>query len=145
MKRFEISWRIFMHSLFFYLLLTLPSLLVPFIFAFSFLIAFIYGLIAVTVFWLCFTGLCRMDISAATAYQFVLLTVMVAVIFAFQVFGWTNNWILPGAFDADESVWDSGLFLALPFLAIIAGWIGVYRSRKRILKQLLTQPYDQHT
>jgi hypothetical protein len=34
-----------------------------------------------------------------TAYQFLLVSVIIAVIFAFQVFGWTNNWILPGAFD----------------------------------------------
>ncbi|MEO7530133.1 MAG: hypothetical protein ABIS69_01940 [Sediminibacterium sp.] len=144
MKRFELSCRIFIHSLIVYIVFTLPALYMPVIFVVSLLIAFLYGLIAVIIFWLCFDSLWRInDINIRKGYQFLLVSVMLSVLFAFQIFGWTCHWILPGVFSPAESVWESGPFLTLPFLAVIAGWIGVYYSRKRILKQFLTRPNVQ--
>jgi hypothetical protein len=53
--------------------------------------------------------------------------------------------LLPDLFSPDDNAWDSGPFLVFPFLAIIAGWIAIYRSRKRILKQFLTNSYVSYT
>jgi hypothetical protein len=145
MKRFEISWRIFLHSLLVYVVFTLPALFLPFIFFVSLLIALLYGLIAVIIFWLCFNGLWHIGISTRTGYPLLFVSVIIAVTMAFQVFGWTIHLILPILFDPGENAWDNGLFLVFPLLAIIAGWIGIYRSRKRILKQFLTRPYAAHT
>lgn len=60
--------------------------------------------------------------------------VFISVVCAFQLMEITGAW---------DNIWQSGIFLAFPAVAVIAGWISLFISRKKV-KLLLQEPiaYD---
>jgi len=115
---------IYIRSLGFYSLLTLPALVLPPMYFISLYYVLTYGWFA----WALFTILCLLaeKVKDGSARRILLGgSVLISVLFAFQM-------IEVGG--SEINIWQSGLFLLFPCAAVLAGWISVFLSERKLKK-----------
>jgi len=106
-----------------YALLTLPALLLPYIYIISLAYVLFYGWFA----WALFTGLYliidRLLFDYGIKVMLLFISVIVSVAFAFQMLE---------VLHVEDNVWHAGEFILFPFVAVIGGWISICLSGERI-------------
>lgn len=117
-----ISFIIYIRAIGFYLLFTLPLIIMPLLYFVSALYVLFYGWFA----WALFTIIYHISGQSKTygiRMLILVLGVLASVCFAFhmlQVLG------------VEEAVWNSGGYLLVPLIAVIAGWVSLYMSAREI-------------
>lgn len=113
-----------------YALLTLPALLLPYIYFISLMYVLFYGWFA----WALFTALYILIDRVLFDYGFKVMLLFIAVIvsvaFAFQMLE---------VLHVEENVWHSGEFILFPFVAVIGGWVSICISGERIRSSQIIQ------
>ncbi len=112
---------IYFRALAIYMVLSLPALMIPFIYIISALYAFLFGWFALAVFALVYVFL--MSCYYVTRIILLIIAVVLAVGFAFHMIGVVHK----------GDVWNTGVFLLFPIAAVIAGWISLFISWKNIV------------
>src|ERR1700733_427003 len=115
---------LFVRAIGIYLLMTLPLLAAqPLMYEMSAGYAISFGWIAGLLFLLLFYFLQKARIGIVVKKIFLYASVAIAVLVAFQAMEITG---------AQYRVWHSGIFLAFPAIAVMAGWISTAISKQRI-------------
>ena len=125
---------LFIRAIGIYLLMTLPLLAAqPVMYEISAGYAISFGWIAGLLFLLLFYFLQKTKIDIAAKKIFSYASVAIAVLVAFQTMEITG---------AQYRIWHSGIFLAFPAIAIIAGWISLAIAKQKIDHLLIIADND---
>jgi len=120
---FKNSLFVFLFALALYLLITLPTLVLPEMYIISAVYALSFGWIACLLFMALFALVVRINTSWHLRQLLVYLLVAVSVLAAFEcleIAGWWHD------------IWHAGLYLLFPASAVVAGWLSVRLMRRRI-------------
>ena len=131
----KLSFLIYLKALAIYLLLTLPSLIIFPIYLLSAWYAIISGCLALASFLLVFYILQ----VAKTHYLWVTIILGLAIPFAVGV---AYRELIASEMP-ERAFWTMDDYTAFPVLAIIAGWISLYKNNARIKKQFSHPPITQ--
>lgn len=115
------------YSLLNYAIITLPVIAVPIMYGYSLLLAIGFGIIAWLIYTLIFLLIKSSSFNPDLKWLILILAVPVGVAFAYS---------LIGVFDVWKNVWNAGWLMLFPLAAIVAGWIGIYKTRTTIDEQI---------
>ena len=120
----KLVFYLFLRAVGIYLLITLPALLVlPEMYILSALYALGFGWIAGLVFLLFFCLVQRIRIQTAAKKTLLYVAVVAGVALAFQLMEVTG---------VQQRIWQSGICLLFPAIAVISGWISIAVSMRAI-------------
>ena len=122
-----------------YALLTIPALMLPPMYLISMMIVLIYGWFAWALFTVIYVTIVFCNFDYAMKMVILVIGVIASVAFAFQMLE---------ILKVEEDVWHSG-FLIFPIAGVVAGWISLIVSRRKIESSsrdlLLNIPVNQNT
>ena len=117
------TFAVFVRALVIYLLISIPAVAEPVMYLTSAILAVSFGWIAAIVFLLLFYSIQKLNTGLTVKNTLLYTSVTLAVLIAFQMMEVTG---------VEERIWQSGLFLLFPAVAIIAGWISLAISKQKI-------------
>ena len=117
----------FGHSLFNYAIITLPVIAVPTMYSYSLLLAIGFGIAAWLVYALIFLLIKSSRLNSNLKWLILVLAVPIGVAFGYTLIEVCDVW---------KNVWKAGWLMLFPLAAIVAGWIGLYKTRTIIDEQL---------
>jgi|GEM_PF-938753 len=118
---------VFVRAVGIYLLMTIPALVANmYLYLVSASYAISFGWIAAAIFLLLFWMLYKMKAGIRTKKIILYASVAMAVLVAFQMMQLLG---------AEDHIWQSGIFLLFPLVAIVSGWLSLAVS-KRAVKNL---------
>jgi hypothetical protein len=119
------AFEIYIRAVGIYALLTIPALILPIMYVISLGYVLTFGWFA----WFLFTAIYLITGNFRMRYRnrfaILFIGVIVSVAFAYNMIG---------VFDSYEDMWDTG-FLFFPLAAVIAGWISLHISRRKVMQQ----------
>ena len=120
----KLVFRLFLRAIGIYLLITLPALIVlPEVYALSAVYALCFGWIAGLIFLFFFYLVQRIKIKTTAKSMLLYVAVAAGVGVAFQLMEVTG---------VQQRIWQSGICLLFPAIAVIAGWISLAVSKPAI-------------
>ncbi len=124
MKQTFITFR---YALLSYALITLPVIAVPIMYGYSLLLAVGFGIIAWLIYTLIFLLVKSSNINPDLKWLILILAVPIGVAFAYSLIGVFGVW---------KNVWNVGWLMLFPLAAIVAGWMGIHKTRTQIDEHL---------
>jgi len=106
-----------------YALITLPVLIVPYMYIISLVYVLFYGWFAWALFTALYVMVDRYLFNYGLKVMLLFIAVIISVAFAFQMLE---------VLHVEENVWHCGEFILFPFVAVIGGWISICMSGERI-------------
>jgi hypothetical protein len=122
----EIPFVIYIRAVGLYAMLTFPVIISPLMYFISLFYVVMHGWFAWAIFTAFYLIIAKVPTSSIVRLLLLALAVPVAVAFAFQMIE---------VLKSERNVWRSGIFLLFPFAATICGWISLFISAKKIIKQ----------
>lgn len=119
----KLSFEIYLKALGFYALLTAPALVLFFMYFISLFYALLFGFAAWIVFAALFIPVVSLQINTSLKWFIISIAVPLGV---------ATGHTLIGVFRFERNVWELNGFLLFPLAAVIAGWISLYISRKKV-------------
>jgi hypothetical protein len=116
------AFEIYIRAVGIYALLTIPALVFPIMYLISLGYVLTFGWFAWFLFTVIYLITDRSRFNYNSRFSILFLGVVISVAFAYNMIG---------VFDNEEELWDTGL-LIFPFAAVIAGWISLCISRRKI-------------
>lgn len=119
----KITFKTFSLAILAYAVITVPIIVIPFMYFYSLALAVGFGIAAWLIYSLVFFLVKQLNIIAETKWFLLIIAVPIGVAVGYtliEVFGVWNN------------VWNAGWLMLFPFAATVAGWIGLYKTRHEI-------------
>jgi hypothetical protein len=133
----KLLFTIYLRSLAFYMLLTSPLIVVAIAWFASALAAIIYSAVALAVFGAVFYAVYVARPGVVRAGIILVVAVIPAVLLAYDVCLHTLDLL------EDRTIWTMDGFSLFPAAAIIAGWVGLYASRKKVVEHFTRSPLEE--
>ena len=108
------------YSLLNYAIITLPVIAVPIMYSYSLQLAVGFGIIAWLVYTIIFLLIKSSRFNLDLKWLILILAVPIGVAFAYSLIGVFGVW---------KNVWNAGWLMLFPLAAVVAGWIGLHRTR----------------
>jgi uncharacterized membrane-anchored protein len=124
MKQTFITFR---YSLLNYAIITLPVIAVPIMYGYSLLLAVGFGIIAWLVYTIIFLLIKSSRFNPDLKWLILILAVPIGVAVAYSLIEVFGVW---------KSIWKAGWLMLFPLAAVIAGWIGICKTRTQIDEHL---------
>ena len=110
----------FSYALLNYAIITLPVIAVPIMYGYSLLLAVGFGIIAWCIYALIFLLVKSSKINPDLKWLILILAVPIGVALAYSLIGFLGVW---------KNVWNAGWLMLFPLAAVVAGWIGLHKTR----------------
>lgn len=106
-----------------YAVITIPTIVIPRMYAYSLAIATGFGLAAWLVYSLIFLLVKALNIRLELKWLILIISIPICVAISYT---------LIEVFDVWKDVWNAGLLMLFPLTAIVSGWISLYKTRTEI-------------
>lgn len=127
---------IFIKAVGIYLLLTLPTIVLPPMYLISAFYAISFGWAACILFVICYQVLLKSHLKFKVKWNILFASVPVAVAVAHSIIGLSK---------VQGNVWELSPFLCFPAAAIVAGWISLYSFKKSVCQEFVPGAEDETT
>ncbi|MFY7965979.1 MAG: hypothetical protein ACOVO1_13860 [Chitinophagaceae bacterium] len=119
----KITFKTFSLAVLVYAIITIPIIVIPFMYFYSLALAVGFGVAAWLIYASVFSLVKKLNIITETKWLLLIVAVPIGVAFGYtliEVFGVWNN------------VWNAGWLMLFPLAATVAGWISLYKTRNEI-------------